>query len=177
MKRRTVVLKRPAFEQIIASAYSLPKVEVGGFLSGAIRGNNFYVNNVHLHQIAERSNKELEIDKNEEQRLFEILNIVGAFHSHPHGRNGDKGNVFLSKADFKFMLESYPTGVEVIIALNKAERRTGVKVEDYKITGCIDRNCQLYRASISAYYLETPHRSRRAEVRVERGILEKLFFH
>lgn len=115
-------------------------------------------------------------------RRFEAIvgESMGAFHSHPrYGRNKEKGRLALGKSDRHNLIEGDPYEIEIVIALNPAERWSPMALKDFTFSGCFEYRRRLYRASIGAYYAEPitdeRNRPRRAQLSVPLRELRNYF--
>ncbi len=181
-----VEIKREAFVQIVAAAYESLRVECTGFLGGEKYGRRIEVRLAQPAQMVERRPGSAVYD-NEWKRIREIISrdydFLGGFHSHLKTivqeklkRRIDFGSVMLSETDMSTMMDQYPEGIEIIVAMNPSKRKIPVQVSENRITGYIGNGGRRnYRLDIGAYYLDAGMKKRRAELHVPRRVLNAVF--
>jgi hypothetical protein len=185
-KMRIVEIRKPALVQMVAAAYESFRVECTGFLGGSRRGDNFEILVAQPAQIVERKPSSSDYG-GEWKRIKYVVgrgyDFLGGFHSHlstyirrKKKRFVDEGTVTLSPNDRDTIEEQYPTGIEIVIALNPSQRMGASALGMHKLRGYLSNgNGQKYRIEMGAYYLDESARKRKAELHVSRRVLNAVF--
>jgi hypothetical protein len=117
-------------------------------------------------------------------RRFETIvgESIGSFHSHTYlrKRNGEAeyGQVYMGNVDKKD-LDEYLDKIEIIVALNPAQRWSPLTVGDFLASGCFEYRGRLYRFQMGVYYIEPTNngngRVRRSRISVPMRELRNYF--
>ncbi len=142
MEIDNVMIRAPAFTQMLGYAIEVYKRECTGVLMGDVfrTARKVVVNSAIALQTADRSYTGVQPKWHRYDRIAEVISflsldwILGEFHSHTDHRN-KKPSYRLSEPDREYVLENHDVGgIEVVIALYKKKRQ---KKWDYTNKGRI----------------------------------------
>ncbi|MCU0642163.1 MAG: hypothetical protein MUF61_01105 [archaeon] len=184
---KVVEIKKPALVQMIAAVYEpIKPLECTGLLGGEMNGDRIKVRLAQPAQIVDRRPASVDY-ANEWKRIRDLISrsydFLGGFHSHlrtivqeDSEKRIDLGTVGLSETDTETMKDEYPRGIEIVIAMNPSRRKIPARVSDYRIIGYLaGRGKRNYRLEIGAYYLDGSLRKRRAELHVQKRVMNSFF--